>query len=240
MRNAWKLGLAWAAVGLLLATAGCGSSEQGNSDVKPAAINGSSEGAANTSSPSVDAANKPIAVQPAESIPDPLHPVVAIETSLGTITVALDGDKAPLTVANFLTYVENGDYDQTIFHQVFENYVILGGMFTGDLVEKPTRPPVRNEAHNGLKNTRGTIAMARQADVIDSATSQFYLNVADNAMLDHMDQSGPDKYGYCVFGKVVEGMEVVDRIGSVEVKDTQDFERIPVQTVLIKSIRKIR
>lgn len=171
---------------------------------------------------------------------DPLHPVVEIDTTMGKITVELDAEKAPLTVANFLQYVREGFYDGTIFHLVAKGDVVVGGGYTPDLKEKPTtRPPVRNEAHRALKNTRGTIAMVRRPDATDSATCQFFFNLADNPRLDFQDQS-PEKYGFCAFGRVIEGMEVLDKIGMVEVEDLPDFPLKPVQPVLIRSIRQIR
>jgi cyclophilin family peptidyl-prolyl cis-trans isomerase len=176
----------------------------------------------------------------------PFPATVVMETSMGNVTIELDHDKAPLTVENFLRYVEDGFYDGTIFHQVFPGAVILGGMFTSDLTEKPAHAPVRNEAHNGLKNVRGTIAMARRDDVIDSATCQFFINVKDNPNFDHkpearQDYSNPEDYGYCVFGRVrEESMSVVDAIANVDVHDQGDFEMTPVNTVLIKSVRQLR
>jgi cyclophilin family peptidyl-prolyl cis-trans isomerase len=178
---------------------------------------------------------------PAQATQDPDHPVVAFETSLGEITVRLDAQKAPLTVANFLAYVGRGHYDGTIFHQVVKEYpkLVIGGAFTKELTEKPTMTSVRNEAHSGLKNRRGTIAMARRPDWIDSATCHFFINVTDNEVLDHTDRT-LEGYGYCVFGEVIEGMDVVDRIAALEVHDTEQFEQIPVETVAIQSVRVVR
>ena len=178
---------------------------------------------------------------PIKSDQDPLHPVVVVETSLGNFTLKLDAEKAPLTTDNFLSYVANHHYDQTIFHQVLKEYprVILGGAFTADLVEKKARTPIRNEAHNGLKNRRGTIAMARKPDSEDSATCHFFINVADNDVLNYKDRT-PQGYGYCVFGEVTEGLETIDRIGQAAVRDADKFERIPVETVLIKSVRRTK
>ncbi len=135
-------------------------------------------------------------------------PRVAMETSLGTIVLELHEDQAPNTTANFLQYVRDGFYDGTIFHRVIGNFMIQGGGFTEDYQRKSTREPIRNEAHNGLKNTRGTVAMARTA-APHSATAQFFINVKDNRFLDYPGQDG---WGYAVFGQVVEGMEVVDAI----------------------------
>src|SRR5215470_5142478 len=128
---------------------------------------------------------------------------VVVETSMGTIKLELDGDKAPATVANFLSYVDEGFYDGTIFHRVIKNFMIQGGGFEPGMKQKKTKAPIKNESGNGLSNTRGSVAMAR-TNVLDSATSQFYINVVDN--------TGLDSARYCVFGKVIDGMDVVDKI----------------------------
>lgn len=156
--------------------------------------------------------------------------MVLISTSSGDIKLELYEKKAPITVANFLSYVSDGFYDGTIFHRVINNFMIQGGGFTADMSQKPTKPPIKNEADNGLKNERGTIAMARTA-VVDSATSQFFINHKDNAFLDN----GARDFGYAVFGKVVDGMEVVDKIAAVRTK-TGD---VPVETVTIVSVKKV-
>jgi cyclophilin family peptidyl-prolyl cis-trans isomerase len=163
-----------------------------------------------------------------------------IETSQGDITVQLDAEKADITVDNFLSHVEKGHYDQTIFHQVLENYVILGGGYSVEFSEKPCETTIYNQADNGLNNLRGTIAMARNPQIIDSATCQFFINVADNPQLDYQSDDSADTYGYCVFGKVVGGIEVVDAISQVQVQDADQFERTPVERVVIRSIRRIR
>jgi cyclophilin family peptidyl-prolyl cis-trans isomerase len=171
---------------------------------------------------------------------DPLHPRVKIETSLGDMIVELDRANAELTVNHFLTnYVDGGYYTHTIFHQVFKGYVIVGGSFTPDGKEKPAKFSVRNEAYNGLKNIRGAIALARQPDARDSARAQFFINVADNPSLDHKEQDNAAAYGYCVFGRVVQGLEVLDRIASSPVKDLPNFESMPIEPVLIKAIRRV-
>jgi cyclophilin family peptidyl-prolyl cis-trans isomerase len=221
---------------MLMTLTGCGAKDKAE-EASPAANQAASSAANAKAALAAAVVPGPKAGQPAG---DPNHPTVVIETSLGNIVVKLDAEKAPLTVQNFLFYVDRHHYDGTIFHQVFKNYVALGGGYTEKLAEKPTVTPVRNEAHNGVKNTRGTIAMARQPDVTDSARSQFFFNLADNATLDHQKQTSADLYGYCVFGKVVEGLDVVDRIGNVPVKDVENFESLPIETVLIKSIRQGR
>jgi cyclophilin family peptidyl-prolyl cis-trans isomerase len=165
-------------------------------------------------------------------------PSVVIKTSKGTIEVQLYPDKAPETVKNFLDYVDAGHYDGTIFHRVIKDFMIQGGGFTPDGQQKPTKPPVKNEANNGLKNTKGTIAMARTA-VVDSATAQFFINHADNAFLDFKNET-PQGYGYCVFGKVTSGMDVVDAIATAAKsgKSPGVFQDRPAEDVVIESIKR--
>lgn len=157
-------------------------------------------------------------------------PMVLISTSLGDIKLELYEEQAPVTVANFLSYVEEGFYDGTIFHRVINNFMVQGGGFSADMKQKPTKAPIKNEAENGLKNERGTIAMARTA-VVDSATSQFFINHRDNSFLDH----GVRDFGYAVFGKVVEGIEVVDKIAAVKTGPGD----VPVETVSILSMKVV-
>lgn len=167
--------------------------------------------------------------------PAPGNPVVVIETSAGTITAELFKDRAPVSVENFLQYVRDGHYAGTIWHRVVSGYVIQGGGYTPELVEKSTRAPIRNEATNGLSNRRGTLAMARTRQA-RSATSQFYINLANNSSLDHRGFS-PDDFGYAVFGRVLEGMEVVDSIAGVRTTTTREgMENVPVTPVLIKGV----
>jgi cyclophilin family peptidyl-prolyl cis-trans isomerase len=189
------------------------------------------------------ASSKTNALHSAKTDFDLKHPQVIIDTSLGGFTVELDKEKSPLTVDNFLAYVDAASYDQTIFHQVYKNQGILAGGYTISGTEIRHRIPVSNEAHNGLKNLRGTIAMYRQPDVIDSAASQFFINVADNPALDcrTRDPGDPAGYGYCVFGKIVKGMEeVVDRIANTPVTNTEKFDQTPIQAVIVKSIRRVK
>ena len=178
-----------------------------------------------------------------EGLPgDSLHPAVAIDTSLGRITVRLDREKAPISVDNFLAYVESGHYDGTIIHQVIKDYpkVILGGAFTPEKSEKANaRMPIYNEARKALKNRRGTVAMARRPDDQHSATCHFFVNLADNESLDYNDET-VEGYGYCAFGEIIDGIEVADKIAQVEVEDTDDFEQIPIRTVMIESIHRLR
>jgi len=159
---------------------------------------------------------------------------VIMETSMGTITLDLDDDKAPITVANFLEYVKSGHYDGTIFHRVIDGFMIQGGGFTRDMNQKPTRDPIRNEAMNGLKNARGTIAMARTM-VVDSATSQFFINLVNNDFLD-FTQPTTQVFGYAVFGKVVDGMDVVDAIAKVKTGNCGPYQNVPEEAVTIRKV----
>lgn len=167
---------------------------------------------------------------------DAADPQVELKTSLGAIVIELDPDKAPLSVKNFLQYVKDGHYDGTIFHRVIPGFMIQGGGFSPDFKQKPTRKPVRNEAANGLKNTAGTIAMARTPDP-HSATAQFFINVADNVPLDFRFPT-PEGFGYTVFGKVVNGMDVVGRIVKVPTgPGPAPHQNVPVKPVVIESAR---
>lgn len=168
-----------------------------------------------------------------------LHPEVVLHTSAGAITLRLDAAKAPRTVQNFLQYVESGHYDGTIFHQVNAGYVALGGGYTPELRERTGRYPISNEANNGLRNRRGTIAMARRLDVVDSSTCQFFINLADNPKLDHQG-SAPEAFGFCVFGEVTEGLDVLEHISQTPVKSVDGFENLPVETVQINSAVRTR
>jgi len=159
--------------------------------------------------------------------------VVVMETSLGNVEIELLAEKAPVSVSNFLAYVDGGFYDGTIFHRVISGFMIQGGGFEGGMNQKPTRAPIKNEAKNGLKNDRGTLSMARTS-VIDSATSQFFINVANNDFLNH----GTRDYGYAVFAKVVGGMDVVDKIAAVRTGVSGGMRDVPVETVTIKSVKR--
>jgi peptidyl-prolyl cis-trans isomerase B (cyclophilin B) len=211
--------LACCAAAAVLVLAGCGS--DGHDD-------------AGTSS-----ATSAISAPRGESL-DPQHPVVAIDTNLGAIRVRLDAVNAPGTVGNFLNYVNDGFYSDTLIHYVAADKMILGGGYSA--VGQPKVPvnTVRNEAHNGLKNVRGTIAMARDVSAgIDSATSQFFINLADAASFDHRGEE-VDEYGYCVFGEVVDGLEVAEQISRSTTRDQGgDLTQSPVPPVVIKSIREV-
>jgi len=168
----------------------------------------------------------------AEPAPKGGKPVVQLETSLGVIKVELYPDKAPISVKNFLTYVREGHYDGLIFHRVIRDFMIQGGGFTKEMQERGTKhPPIKNEADNGLKNDRGTVAMARTM-IVDSATAQFFINTVNNDFLNHKAKT-PQGYGYAVFGKVIEGMDVVDKIRAVPTGAFSMFQDVPKQPVLI-------
>jgi cyclophilin family peptidyl-prolyl cis-trans isomerase len=200
-----------------LALAGCGSAE----DAPPTAsiTGGTAKGAS-------------------EQV-DHLHPVVQLRTTAGEILLELDAKNAPVTVANFLAYVDRGYYDGTVFHEVEKGFIVLGGGYDASLQEKPTDFACRNEAHNGLKNVRGTVAMARRPDVIDSSTSMFFINVADNKSLDYKSDKA-EEYGYCVFGKVIDGLAVVDKIAATPTSKVEDFPHMPTERIAIKSVRRVR
>lgn len=168
----------------------------------------------------------------AQAAPVAANPQVVVETSIGSFTIELFQDKSPVSVENFLQYVREGFYTGTVFHRVVSGYVVQGGGYTADLTEKPTRPPIQNEATNGLSNQRGTVAMARTRTA-RSATSQFFVNLADNRRLDHTGYA-PDDFGYAVFGRVVEGMDVVDRISKVQTTIKDGMENVPIEPVIIK------
>ena len=157
-----------------------------------------------------------------------------IETSMGSITLELDDAKAPVTVKNFLAYAKEGHYDGTIFHRVIDGFMIQGGGFTKAMDQKPTKAPIKNEAANGLKNARGTIAMARTM-VVDSATSQFFINLVDNDFLNYRGND-PRLFGYAVFGKVVAGMDVVDKIAKVRTGSAGPHQNVPVEPVVIAKV----
>jgi cyclophilin family peptidyl-prolyl cis-trans isomerase len=157
-----------------------------------------------------------------------------IDTSMGTITLELDDAKAPITVKNFIDYAKSGHYNGTIFHRVIDGFMIQGGGFTPSMDQKSTNAPIKNEATNGLSNLRGTIAMARTS-VVDSATSQFFINLIDNTFLDYKGPA-PRLYGYAVFGKVTDGMDVVDRIAKVKTGFSGPHQNVPETPVLIKKI----
>jgi cyclophilin family peptidyl-prolyl cis-trans isomerase len=192
--------------------------------------------------PAKPAAAKPKAADaaPAADVAKPVASKVLIKTSLGDMTVELYPDKAPKSVENFLTYVNAGFYDGTIFHRVIDNFMIQGGGFTRELRQKPTRPAIANEAKNGLSNTRGTLAMARTGDP-NSATAQWFVNVVDNPRLDFTSEANGATWGYTVFGKVVSGLDVVDKIKAVPTGPQGPFKSdVPTTPVVIEKISVIK
>jgi cyclophilin family peptidyl-prolyl cis-trans isomerase len=189
------------------------------------------------------AAGAPAAAQPAPTPtprPRPVGPVVALDVvqgraALGTITIALDAQRSPISVENFMAYVRAGHYDGTTFHRVMQGFMIQGGGYTPEMEEKPTRSPIQNEARNGLRNSRGTVAMAR-LDNPNSATSQFFINLRDNHRLDF----GIAGAGYAVFGEVIDGMDVVEKIAAVPTTTRGPHENVPQISVIIKRAREIQ
>ena len=161
--------------------------------------------------------------------------MIRFETNLGDFSIELFEKEAPESVANFLRYIEDGFFDGTIFHRIVPGFVIQGGGFTEDMTQKKTKSPVKNEADNGLKNKRGTLSMARTND-INSATSQFFVNLKDNDFLDH----SRGNFGYAVFAKVTDGMDVIDKIAAVETGRKRGFDDVPVEAVTMKSVRRTK
>lgn len=159
--------------------------------------------------------------------------MIRFETTLGSFSIELFEDKAPISAANFLKYVDDEFFDGTIFHRIVPGFVIQGGGFTEDMTQKRTQPAIKNEADNGVKNTRGTLSMARTSD-INSATSQFFVNLKDNDFLDH----SRGNFGYAVFGRVTEGMEIIDKIAAVKTGRRRGFEDVPLDPVIMTSVRR--
>jgi peptidyl-prolyl cis-trans isomerase A (cyclophilin A) len=160
--------------------------------------------------------------------------MIRFETSLGDFTIEFYEKEAPESVANFMRYIDDSFFDGTIFHRIVPGFVIQGGGFTEDMSQKRTKPPVKNEADNGLKNSRGTLSMARTND-INSATSQFFVNLKDNDFLDH----SRGNFGYAVFARVTQGMEVIDKIAAVETGRRRGFDDVPLEAVIMKSVRRV-
>jgi peptidyl-prolyl cis-trans isomerase B (cyclophilin B) len=161
--------------------------------------------------------------------------VITLSTNLGNIVLELDAEKAPVTVENFLSYAKKGYYNGTIFHRVIDGFMIQGGGFDSSMKQKPTEKPIKNEANNGLKNNKYTIAMARTS-IPDSATSQFFINVNNN---DFLNYPGQDGWGYCVFGKIIEGMNVIHKIGQLPTGNSRGFSDVPIRPVIIINAKHI-
>lgn len=233
---------------VLLMWAGCGSTPEPEAPAEepPAVAETAPPPAEPVEEPAEEPEPEPVAEAPAPEPPakkaapkpapppPPKNPRVVISTTKGDMTLELDPDKAPETVKNFLSYVDEGFYAGTVFHRVIPGFMIQGGGHTADLQKKPTKAPIRNEATNGLKNLRGTISMARTANP-HSATSQFFINHADNAMLDNGPQQG---WGYAVFGKVIEGLDVLDAIANTPTGNSGGMADVPRETILINSIKR--
>lgn len=162
---------------------------------------------------------------------------VLLETNYGDITLELDKEKAPITVENFLSYADSGFYDGTIFHRVIDNFMVQGGGFTPDMSQKKTNAPIKNEAKNGLANEVGTVAMAR-TNIVDSATAQFFINVNNNDFLDHKGDNASG-YGYAVFGKVIEGMPIVNRMKAASTTSKNGLQDVPKEPIIIKKVKRL-
>jgi peptidyl-prolyl cis-trans isomerase A (cyclophilin A)/peptidyl-prolyl cis-trans isomerase B (cyclophilin B) len=161
--------------------------------------------------------------------------MIRFETSLGVFTVELDAKLAPVSSENFLRYVDDGHFDGTVFHRVIPGFMIQGGGFAADMTQKPARKPIANEAANGLRNLRGSLAMARTND-INSASAQFFVNLVDNGFLDHR----PGNFGYAVFGRVVDGMDVIDKIAAVKTGRKHGHDDVPVESVVVTAARRVK
>ena len=209
---------------------------QGTAPAKPAAKTPAKTAAAKAAPAKPKDATK----APAAEADKAVATKVLMKTSAGDMTIELYPDKAPKTVENFLAYVNSGFYDGTVFHRVIDNFMIQGGGFTRDLRQKPTRPAIPNEAKNGLSNTRGTLAMARTGDP-NSATAQFFINVVDNPRLDYTSDQSPATWGYCVFAKVISGLDVVDKIKAVPTGAQGPFRSdVPVTPVVIEKVSVVK
>jgi len=226
------------AVCLGLFTVGCGSSDSAN---PPAvSINDPGAGTADPTSHTVSTDADGTAARRSD-LRGEEFPEVILTTSNGEIHLKLDAKKAPATVDNFLTnYIAHNHYDGTIFHYVQPEGMILGGLFDADMNPRETKSEIQNEAMNGLKNKRGTIAMSRDPSFIHSSTCQFFINCADNTAFDHIGTDDSSSFGYCVFGEVIAGMDVVDAISAVEVQSSDGFVNLPRQPVQILSARRVK
>lgn len=247
--------LCWLTLSLLvLNSCGCGGQE--SQEVAPkASLTAAADSAGDSEDSTGEAAARAVQLQADEANGDSpadarksLYPEVLISTSLGDIRVRLNAKDAPETVSNFLSdYVDRGFYDETIVHYVDSGFMVAAGGYGLDFKPKPSRTAIRHEGQPTSKNLRGTIAMVRHAEYIHSATSQFFINLADNPSLDYQEVSESDEetrdpasYGYCVFGEVIEGLDVVDKIGNSPVTDKADFPRTPTTQVVIRKISRIR
>ncbi|MEW4561796.1 peptidylprolyl isomerase [Bremerella sp. JC770] len=225
------------AVCLGLFTVGCGSSDSAN----PPAVSINDPGADTADPTSHTVSTDAAAAAKRSDLRGEEYPEVILTTSNGEIHLKLDAKKAPATVDNFLTnYIAHNHYDGTIFHYVQPKGMILGGLFDADMNPRETKSEIQNEAMNGLKNKRGTIAMSRDPSFIHSSTCQFFINCADNTAFDHIGTDDSSSFGYCVFGEVIEGMDVVDAISAVDVQSSDGFVNLPRQPVQILSARRVK
>jgi len=234
MQHARGLVFACLAGAVLLMSAGCGAKSQQGPDTPAASIPGT--GDRSEASPS-DPLKGISGGTGGDAKKKGTFPKAVIETSLGSFTIELNPEEAPLTVANFRRYANSGHYNGTIFHFVHEGYVVIGGGYTEDLRERPTSTEILNEARNSkLKNVRGTVAMHRKPAVANSVAAQFFVNLADSPQLNYEGPSD-DHFGYCVFGKVIEGMDVVEKIGKLPVHKKGEFDHLPASAVTTKSVK---
>jgi len=220
---------------LALAAGGCTKKTDDHYEGKVKSDPGS--GTSPSATPSTSPSATPDTAGATPNTPSGKNPRVVLKTSLGNIHIELFADKAPISVKNYLRYVDDKFYDNTIFHRVMPDFMIQGGGLTQDMQKKPTRAAIKNEAKNGLSNTRGTLAMARTGHP-DSATAQFFINVTDNARLDHRGEGR--QYGYCVFGRVTQGMDVVDKIRNTPTGSAEGRANVPTKPVLILQARRLK
>jgi cyclophilin family peptidyl-prolyl cis-trans isomerase len=226
------LGLALITLAIACWLTGCGSSAK----TPAASATGANSDSAEPAAPTAVAA--PPKAKPA---PVAVDPIVVVHTTAGVIKIQLFAEKSPQTVDNFLnTYARRGFYDETIFHHIEPGMMLLGGGYTADLQPKPTRSAIYNESRNGLSNRKGTVAMIHDPEAAHTATSQFFINLVDNPSFDFQADDEEDKFGYCVFGKVIEGMNIVEQIAQMPTEPQGDFPAVPAQTVMIQKVEQVR
>jgi cyclophilin family peptidyl-prolyl cis-trans isomerase len=225
-----------------LATLGCGSSQEPPAASISSGTSSPHAGTKGVTEPVTVVANAACGTTPSpRRWQPPVAPEVLLKTNLGEIRLRLNAQQSPVTVDNFLAnYVDRGFYDQTVFHYVEPGFMIAGGGYTPELTAKEPRAAIKNEAGNGLRNLRGTVAMARQPEYADSATSQFFINLVDNPSLDQQNRDSNEGYGYCVFGEVVAGMDVVERIAAVPTTDNSRFPKTPANPVIVQAATRVR
>ena len=226
------LGLALVTLAIACWLTGCGSKANTTS---------SDAGAAATGSPETAAAGTVASTTKAKAPPQAVDPIVVLHTSAGDIKLKLFAEKSPQTVDNFLnTYVRRGFYEETIFHHIEPGMMLIGGGFTADLAAKPTRSAIYNESRNGLSNRKGMVAMIHDPEAPHTATSQFFINLVDNPSFDFQAGEEEDSFGYCVFGVVIEGMNVIEQIAQTPTSVQGEFPAVPTQTVMIQKVEQLR